>query len=130
LLRNESQANETPSRSSSPALGPLRPTTVQGIARLVTLAVSGDSEEQLEEDKKREAAFAPDRNPIEISLSRRNVSLAVRRVFTPVLAKHTKSFNLIGTLAVGVDRIQRNLSRCSVKSSCGGKPRSPTSAQS
>ena len=75
---------------------------------MVTLAVSGDSEEQLEEDKKREAAFAPDRNPIEISLSRRNVSLAVRRVFTPVLAKHTKSFNLIGTLAVGVDRIQRN----------------------
>jgi hypothetical protein len=29
-------------------------------------------------------------------------------VFTPVLAKHTKSFNLIDTLAVGVDRIQRN----------------------
>ena len=28
--------------------------------------------------------------------------------FTPVLAKHTKSFNLIDTLAVGVDRIQRN----------------------
>ena len=27
--------------------------------------------------------------------------------FTPVLAKHTKSFNLIDTLAVGVDRIQR-----------------------
>lgn len=29
-------------------------------------------------------------------------------VFTPVLAKHRKSFNLIDTLAVGVDRIQRN----------------------
>jgi hypothetical protein len=29
-------------------------------------------------------------------------------VFTPVLAKHTKSFNLIDTLSVGVDRIQRN----------------------
>jgi hypothetical protein len=29
-------------------------------------------------------------------------------VFTPVLAKHSKSFNLIDTLAVGVDRIQRN----------------------
>jgi len=29
-------------------------------------------------------------------------------VFTRVLAKHTKSFNLIDTLAVGVDRIQRN----------------------
>jgi len=29
-------------------------------------------------------------------------------VFTRVLAQHTKSFNLIDTLAVGVDRIQRN----------------------
>ncbi|HEY2231862.1 MAG TPA: hypothetical protein VGK01_00150 [Candidatus Angelobacter sp.] len=29
-------------------------------------------------------------------------------MFTPVLAKHTKSFNLIDTLSVGVDRIQRN----------------------
>src|SRR5260370_14750380 len=29
-------------------------------------------------------------------------------VFTPVLAKHTKSFNLVDTLSVGVDRIQRN----------------------
>jgi hypothetical protein len=29
-------------------------------------------------------------------------------VFTPVLAKHSKSFNPIDTLAVGVDRIQRN----------------------
>jgi len=28
--------------------------------------------------------------------------------FTPVLAKHTKSFNLADTLSVGVDRIQRN----------------------
>jgi len=28
--------------------------------------------------------------------------------FTPVLAKHSKSFNLIDTLSVGVDRIQRN----------------------
>jgi hypothetical protein len=29
-------------------------------------------------------------------------------VFTPALAKHSKSFNLIDTLAVGVDRIKRN----------------------
>jgi hypothetical protein len=29
-------------------------------------------------------------------------------VFTPVLAKHTKSFNLVDTLSVGVDRIHRN----------------------
>jgi len=28
--------------------------------------------------------------------------------FTPVLAKHTKSFNLVDTLSVGVDLIQRN----------------------
>jgi len=29
-------------------------------------------------------------------------------VFTAVLAKHTKSFNLVDILSVGVDRIQRN----------------------
>jgi hypothetical protein len=29
-------------------------------------------------------------------------------VFTPVLAKHTKSFNRVETLSVGVDSIQRN----------------------
>ena len=29
-------------------------------------------------------------------------------MFTPVLAKHTKSFNLVNTLSIGVDRIQRN----------------------
>jgi len=32
----------------------------------------------------------------------------VSGAFTPVLAKHTKSFNLIDTLSVGVGRIQRN----------------------
>src|SRR5258708_14897688 len=32
----------------------------------------------------------------------------VTGVFSPVLAKHTKSFNLVDTLSVGVDRIQRN----------------------
>jgi hypothetical protein len=29
-------------------------------------------------------------------------------VFTPVLAKHSKSFSLIGCISVGVDRMQRN----------------------
>ena len=29
-------------------------------------------------------------------------------VFTPVLAKHSKSFSLIDCIAVGVDRMQRN----------------------
>jgi len=32
----------------------------------------------------------------------------VSGAFTPVLAKHTKSFNLVDTLSVGVDMIQRN----------------------
>ena len=32
----------------------------------------------------------------------------VSGVFTPVPAKNTKSFNLVDTLSVGVDRIQRN----------------------
>jgi hypothetical protein len=37
-----------------------------------------------------------------------NFANIVSGVFTPVLAKHTKSFNLVDTLSVGVDRIQRN----------------------
>src|SRR5882762_4008835 len=40
-----------------------------------------------------------------VSMVRKNI---VAFVFTPVLAKHTKSFNLVDTLSVGVDRIQRN----------------------
>ncbi len=28
--------------------------------------------------------------------------------FTPVLAKHSKSFSLVDSLAIGVDRMQRN----------------------
>ena len=35
------------------------------------------------------------------------VLVEVISLFPPVLAKHSKSFNLIDTLAVGVDRIQR-----------------------
>ena len=34
--------------------------------------------------------------------------MAFSGAFTPVLAKHSKSFNLIHPLAVGVDRIQGN----------------------
>jgi predicted HTH transcriptional regulator len=32
----------------------------------------------------------------------------VERVLTPILAKHLKSFSLIDSLSVGVDRMQRN----------------------
>jgi hypothetical protein len=35
---------------------------------------------------------------------RSSMLLAIGGVFTPVLAKHSKSFNLIDTLAFGVDR--------------------------
>ncbi len=35
-------------------------------------------------------------------------NMAFNGDFTPVLAKHTKSFNLVDTLSVGVDHIQRN----------------------
>jgi len=66
-------------------------------------------------DRKKRKNASPHSLLIEIRLnflwspiSDGNAALAVRRVFTPVLAKHTKSFNLIDTLAVGVDRIQRN----------------------
>jgi hypothetical protein len=34
--------------------------------------------------------------------------LAISGVFTPVLAKHSKSFSLIDCISVGVDRMQRN----------------------
>jgi hypothetical protein len=32
----------------------------------------------------------------------------VSGVFTPVLAKHSKNFSIVDSLAIGVDRIQRN----------------------
>ena len=41
--------------------------------------------------------------------------------FQPVLAKHTKSFNLIDTLSVGVDRIQRNFEPMRARSRRGGR---------
>lgn len=41
-------------------------------------------------------------------MKHRNQRIPAAGDFTPVLAKHCKSFNLIDTLAVGVDRIQRN----------------------
>jgi hypothetical protein len=37
------------------------------------------------------------------------VGTDVPGAFTPVLAKHTKSFSLLDSISVGVDRMQRNL---------------------
>jgi hypothetical protein len=34
--------------------------------------------------------------------------LAIGGAFTPVLAKHSKSFSLIDCISLGVDRMQRN----------------------
>jgi hypothetical protein len=34
--------------------------------------------------------------------------VTLSQVFTPVLAKHSKSFSLIDCISVGVDRMQRN----------------------
>ena len=39
---------------------------------------------------------------------RREIVDGVSGVFTPVLAKHSKSFSLIDCISVGVDRMQRN----------------------
>jgi hypothetical protein len=38
----------------------------------------------------------------------RQLGNIVSGVFTPVLAKHSKSFSLIDCISVGVDRTQRN----------------------
>jgi hypothetical protein len=48
--------------------------------------------------------------PLDLKCGTQNLKFGntVPSEFTPVLAKHSKSFNLIDTLAVGVDRIQRN----------------------
>ena len=39
---------------------------------------------------------------------RRQLRHIVTSMFTPVLAKHSKSFSLVDSLAIGVDRMQRN----------------------
>lgn len=44
-------------------------------------------------------------------------------VFEPVLAKHSKSFNLIDTLSVGVDRIRRNFEPIRARSRRGARHR-------
>src|SRR5690349_5356350 len=36
------------------------------------------------------------------------VNMAFKGDFTPVLAKHSKSFNLIDAISIGVDKVQRN----------------------
>jgi hypothetical protein len=48
-------------------------------------------------------------NPLdEVTLVKSGLGNIVAGVFTPVLAKHSKSFSLIDCVSVGVDRMQRN----------------------
>jgi len=50
-----------------------------------------------------------DRDPLEAVLGRAmQFGDIVTGVFTPVLAKHSKSFSLIDCISAGVDRMQRN----------------------
>ena len=44
----------------------------------------------------------------EMGLTRLEFGEIVPGAFTPVLAKHSKSFSLIDCISVGVDRMQRN----------------------
>jgi hypothetical protein len=44
----------------------------------------------------------------QFSTTGKNFVNIVPGVFTPVLAEHTKSFNLVDTLSVGADSIRRN----------------------
>ncbi len=50
------------------------------------------------------------RSPLRRSYTSRHPDFGdiVSGVFTPVLAKHRNSFNLIDTISAGADRIQRN----------------------
>jgi hypothetical protein len=66
----------------------------------------------------------------QLSTTRENFANIVSGVFTPVLAKHTKSFNLIDAISVRVDRIQRDFSRCSARLRRGGRQKSLTRQRS
>src|ERR1051326_5106945 len=46
--------------------------------------------------------------------------------FTPALAKHTQSFNLIGTPRLEWAEFRETSSHCSARSNCGGRRKSPT----
>jgi hypothetical protein len=50
--------------------------------------------------------ITPGQQPL--GLAQRQLGNIVPGVFTPVLAKHLKSFSLIDCITVGVDRMQRN----------------------
>jgi len=58
--------------------------------------------DQRSNPSRRHSAFTRQRPPVG------GFGNIVSGVFTPVLANHTKSFNLVDTLSVGVDRVQQN----------------------
>ena len=58
--------------------------------------------DQRSNPSRRHSAFTRQRPPVG------GFGNIVSGVFTPVLAKHSKSFSLIDCISVGVDRMQRN----------------------
>jgi hypothetical protein len=56
----------------------------------------------------RRSVFVPSSRADYCRFSPSSVILAIGGVFTPVLAKHSKSFSLIDCISVGVDRMRRN----------------------
>jgi len=52
--------------------------------------------------------------------------LAFAGDFTPVLAKHSKSFSLIDSISLGVGRMQRNIKPMQNRSKPGREAKSPT----
>ena len=55
------------------------------------------------------------------------VAFCVTAVFTPVLAKHSKSFSLIDCISVGVDRMQRSFEPMRKQVEAWQRTNSPTS---
>ena len=53
-------------------------------------------------------SFVPKSASAEVASRAPRIGDIVPGVFTPVLAKHSKSFSLIDCISVGVDRMQRN----------------------
>ena len=59
---------------------------------------------------------------------RLSVFMAITGVFTPVLAKHSKSFSLIDSISLGSVECRETLSQCKNRSKPGREAKSPTVA--
>jgi DNA-binding XRE family transcriptional regulator len=71
-------------------------------------STESESQHVCHDDYRSRFCICQSRMAQQVSTTRKTFANIVSGEFTPVLAKHTKSFNLVDTLSVGVDRIQRN----------------------